>query len=141
MGGGVLNPSDDPELRSLEAEALQRINEQFAQEQAQKARDQLHEAISGSRAILASEKHASIMNLRDKHLAHSLSETRREKKAGPLPPVKFGDEREILDATLPIVEALYCWVYGSSFSFQDSREIDRKNAQALWEACTFKISR
>ena len=32
-------------------------------------------------------------------------------------------------------------LHHSSFSFQDSREIDRKNAQALWEACTFKISR
>jgi hypothetical protein len=69
------------------------------------------------------------MNLRDKHPAHSLSETRREKKAGPLPPVKFGDEREILDATLPIVEALYCWVYGSSFSFQ---ECEKRSLRMFW---------
>ena len=32
---------------------------------------------------------------------------------GPLPPVKYGDERVMLDATLPIVEALYCWVNGT----------------------------
>ena len=119
----------------------QRSNQQFGQEQAQKARDELRKAIEDSRVILASAKHASIMNFRDKHLAHSLSETRREKKVGPLSPVKYGDERDILDATLPIVEALYCWVNGTGFSFQDSREIDRKNAKALWEACTFNITR
>jgi hypothetical protein len=141
MGGAVLNQSDDPELRRLEVEALQRINEQFGQEQAQRARDQLRKAIIDSRALLASQKHASIMNLRDKHLAHSLSETRREKRAGPLPPVKYGDERDILNTTLPIVEALYCWVNGTSLSFDESREIDRKNAKALWEACTFNIVR
>jgi hypothetical protein len=140
IGGRVLNPSSDPELRAFEAEALQRNNEQFGQEQAQKARDELRKAIAGTRAIVASQKHASIMNLRDKHLAHSLSGTRREKKVGPLPPVKYGDERDMFDATLPIVETLYCWVNGCSFSFAQSREIDRKNARALWEACTFNIT-
>jgi hypothetical protein len=38
------------------------------------------------------------------------------------------------------VEALYCWVNGTSFSLEDSRKIDRKNANALWEACTFNIA-
>jgi AbiU2 len=139
FGGSLLNPSDDPELRALEAEAVQNANEQFGQEQAAKARTALRKAIIDSRAILESQKFASIMNLRDKHLAHSLSETRRERKVGPLPFVKYGDERDLLEATLPIVEALHCWVNGASLSLQDSREIDRKNAKALWEACTFNI--
>lgn len=141
MGGVTLKPSDDPELRALEEEALQRSNEQFGQQEAQKARDELAKAIADSRTILASPKYASIMNLRDKHLAHSLSETRREQKAGPIPLVKYGDERNMLEATLPIVETLYCWVNGTHLSMADSREIDRKNAKALWEACTFNITR
>jgi hypothetical protein len=33
--GAVLNPSDDPELRKIEAETLQRVNEQLGEEQAQ----------------------------------------------------------------------------------------------------------
>jgi hypothetical protein len=140
QGGAILNPPDDPELARLAEQAIERSNEQFGQEQAQKTRDELRKAIADSRTILASQKHASIMNLRDKHLAHSLSETRREKKVGPLPPVKYGDERDMLNATLPIVEALCCWVNGTSLSFDDSREIDRKNAKALWEACTFTIT-
>ncbi len=79
------------------------------------------------------------MQLRDKHLAHSLSETRREQKA-PVAPMKYGDERDLLNASLPIVRALYCWVNGASFSFENSREIHRANAKALWEACTFDIN-
>jgi hypothetical protein len=141
LGAANINPPDDPELAKLVEEAIVRSNEQFGQDQAQKARDELRKSIAESRSILASQKHASIMNLRDKRLAHSLSETRRENKVGPLPAVKYGDERNMLDATLPIVQALYCWVNGVSLSFDDSREIDRKNAKALWEACTFNITR
>src|SRR6516164_3496660 len=115
-------------------------DQQFGQQEAQKARAELQKAIDDSRAIMASQRRASIMNLRDKHLAHALSETRREKKVGPQPPMKYGDERKMLEATLPIVEVLYCWVNGTSLSFQTSREIDRRNAKALWEACTFTIT-
>ena len=140
IGGLILNPSDDPEMHALEVQALQRSNEEFGAEQAQKARGELRKAIDSTRSILASPKYASIMNLRDKHLAHSLSQTRREQKVGPLPPMKYGDERDLLNAGLPIVETLYCWVNGTSFSFEDSRKIDQKNAKALWEACKFNIT-
>jgi hypothetical protein len=122
---------DDPELKTLTVG--------FGQKQAEKARCDMRKAIDDSRVILASPKHASIMNLRDKHLAHSLAETRRERKAGPVAPMKYGDEREVLNATLPIAQALYCWVNGTSFSFDASRKIDRKNAEALWGACIFNI--
>lgn len=128
------DPFDNPET----AEAFQRSEECFGQNQAQKARKDLRKAIDDSRRILASPKHASIMNLRDKHLAHSLSTSHRE-KIGPVPPVIYGDERDMLNETLPIVEALYRWVNGTSLSFEDSRSIDRKNAEALWNACTFTI--
>ena len=76
------------------------------------------------------------MNMRDKHLAHSLETTRREKD-GPVQSMKYGDETELLNATIPIVERLYCWVYGSSFSIENSQEIDQNNAEALWTGCKF----
>jgi hypothetical protein len=82
----------------------------------------------------------SIRNLRDKHLAHSLTRTSRE-KAGAVAPMKYGDERYVLEATMPLVEAIYCWVNGTSFSLDDSRAIDRENAKSLWEACSFNITR
>ena len=79
------------------------------------------------------------MNTRDKHLAHSLTQTRREKSGRPIVPMKYGDERDLLNETLPIVQALYCWVGGTGFDFENSRDIDRENAKALWEACAFTI--
>jgi hypothetical protein len=139
--GTSLNPSDDPELRALEFHTLRRINNEYGEEQAQRAREDLRDAIDKSRAILAMPKLASIMNLRDKYLAHSLAETRRERKVGSIDPMKYGDERKMLNASLPIVQALFCWVNGKSFNFEHSREIDRENAKALWEACTFDIKR
>ena len=127
-----IDPSEDPWVVAY--------NEEFSQKQAQKARDELGKAIADARTISGSPKLASIMNLRHKHLAHSLSKTNLE-KAGPLPPMKYGDEREILLGSLPIVQALHCWVNGTSFSFANSQEIARNNAEALWTRCTFDIRR
>ena len=113
-GGHLLNPSDDPALAAIEREAVRISNIQFGDEQASKAKTELMQAISESRAILSSPQLASVMNLRDKHLAHSLTTTRREKRA-PVQPMKFGDETDLLNASIPIVESLYCWVNGKGF--------------------------
>ena len=80
------------------------------------------------------------MNLRHKHLAHSLTQTQAEKH-GPVPPMKYGDETSLLEASIPIIERLYCWVNGKSFSISNSQEIDQKNAEALWKGCTFEVLR
>ena len=134
-----MNPSDDPKLRALEKNTLKLGNESFADEEAERARVELDKAIKDSRAIINSPRLQGIMNLRNKHLAHSLSHTRLEKKRGSVAPMKYGDEWEVLNATLPIVEALYRWINGCSFSFTESRDIDRKNAESLWNVCSFKI--
>jgi hypothetical protein len=141
QSSAIFNSSKDPELNALEIEALRQSNDEFGNQQACQAREELRDAIKNSRAILASPKFASMMNLRDKYLAHSLTETRRERQVGSIDPMKFGDERELLNASIPIVQALFCWVNGKSFDFENSRKIDRENAKALWEACTFDIKR
>ena len=129
---------EDPQLSALEAECLRRHDEAFGQQEAKRARDELRNAIADVRAILRSQRLASIMNLRHKHLAHSLAETSLE-KAGPVAPMKYGDEREVLLASIPIVEALHRWINGKGFSFANSQEIARKNAEALWKRCTFDV--
>jgi hypothetical protein len=53
--------------------------------------------------------------------------------------MKFRDEGDVLNATVPIVETLFRWVNGSDFSIEESREFDRQNSEALWMACTFNI--
>jgi hypothetical protein len=55
--------------------------------------------------------------------------------------MKFGDETTLLEASIPIVERLYCWVNGKGFSIKDSQEIDQENAEALWNGCQFRVLR
>jgi AbiU2 len=139
--GHILNEPDDPDLRELVVETLRLDNIKQGEIEAERVRTDLRQAISDSRATLASSKHESIMNIRDKHLAHSLTETRRERKIGTIAPMKYGDERDILNATLPVMEKLLRGIAGKGFDFENSRRIDRDNAQALWGACAFKIER
>ena len=112
----------------------------FAHQQASNAKVELKKAIAAARIVLASSRLASIMNLRDKHLAHSLIETRREKRA-PVQPMASGDGKALLDESIPIIEALFCWVNGKSFSIENSQKIDHDNAQALWAGCKFTVIR
>lgn len=137
--GTLLNPSNDPEIAVIEQEALRDSKNRFANEQASKARDGLRQVIFDARNIQGSARLVSVMNLRDKHLAHSLSRTRREIRIGSVGPMKYGDETALINASIPIVEGLYCWVNGTSFSIADSQEIDRTNAEALWHGCKFEV--
>jgi hypothetical protein len=132
----LLNPSVEPTLNAAELDAVKQSELAFANEQAEKARRELRRAIDNADAVLSSPRLASIMNMRDKHLAHSLERSRREKH-GPIVPMKYGDENAVLELSVPIVEQLYCWVNGKSFSIEEARRIDEKNAASLWQGCKF----
>jgi AbiU2 len=123
--GGELfiSQDDDPDLVAAATEELAHIDEQFGEEQATAARSDLQAAIADARATLKSERLAGIMNFRDKRLAHSLSQTRRERVA-PVDPMKPGDEHEILTTSCNIIEVLHRVVNGKSFSFEDSQDED-----------------
>jgi len=140
VGGTIINPSDDAELAELEQEALKQSNIQYGAEQASSAKIQLREAISDVRAVFGSVELSSLMNVRDKHIAHSLTETHREKR-GPVPPMKTGGETTLMKRSIPIIEHLYCWINGIGFSIDDSQRIDRENAEALWTGCKFTVLR
>ena len=137
---GFMNPSLDPELAAKEQQELMAINARDGDQQAAKAKIDLKEVIAKTSAILSSPLHAAVMNMRDKHLAHSLTETRREKR-GAVAAMRYGDETALLSDLIPIIETLFCWVNGKSFSIADSQEIDRENAQALWDGCKFEVLR
>jgi hypothetical protein len=55
--------------------------------------------------------------------------------------MKYGDETDLLNASIPIVERLYCWVNGRAFSIGDSQSIDQENAEALWKGCKIEVLR
>ena len=133
---GGLNPSDDPVVWEQERQIIKDCNAQDGEEQANMCRDKLLKAIKSAKDIKESPKLAGIMNLRHKHLAHSLAQTRGEKK-GTVSQPEPGDETELLDKSIPIVEALFTFVNGVSCSIAGFREIRRKNAHALWTGCTF----
>jgi hypothetical protein len=138
-GARLVNPSDNPEVRAIELESIKAAQLRFADSQASKAQAGLRSAISDARKLQRSAQLSSIMNHRDKHLAHSLTQTRREVRGAPVGPVKYGDETDLINASVPIVESLYCWVDGTSFSISESQRIDRRNAEALWRGCQFKV--
>jgi hypothetical protein len=132
-----INPDNDPIIAAeMEQERAASIDLDYADERASLARTELRQVIADASAVLGSARLASIMNIRDKHLAHSLEITRREKD-GPVQPMKYGDETELLKASMPIVERLYCWVTGTGFSIENSQKIDQHNAEALWTGCKF----
>jgi AbiU2 len=136
----VINPSDDPEIAKIEEEVGIASNVQFGNEQAVKSKAELTEAIASARAVLTSAQFNSVMNIRDKHLAHSLERTRREQTVD-VQRMKYGDETALIGVSIPIIERLRCWVNGAGFNLADSQRIDDKNAQALWHGCTFKVLR
>jgi AbiU2 len=131
---------NDPELCEVAAEVMKASNIHFGDQQAALAVSELSQAINCARDILSSDTLNKVMNLRDRHLAHSLEKTYREKH-GPIEPMQYGDETNLLNSSVPIIEKLLNWVNGKSFSIANSQKIDHENAQALWAGCTFKVLR
>lgn len=136
---GYIAADDDEDTQRAVRDVLRLANIQFGEEQAETARKQLAESISASREIMGSGKLATLRNLRNKHIAHALTSSREEKKGVAFVPRQPGDERDILEKTIPIVEKLHCWINGASFDLNNSRETDRKYAESLWRSCTFTI--
>jgi hypothetical protein len=136
-----LGPNESPEEKEIVARLLKAKHAEFGEEQAQCARGGLKKAIADARAMRKSPQLASIRNLRNKHVAHYLTQTNAEKSGEIIAPMKVGDERVLLESSIAIIQALYCWVNGTSISFEESQKIDRKCAQELWNACKFDIPR
>jgi len=136
----VINPTGDPQRDAKIMEAARESDKEFGIQASKRADWELRHTIAAARKILQSEQLRLLMNARDKHIAHSLTETRRERH-GPIAPIKIGDETDLFERSIPIVERLYCWVNGTSLSIRESQRIDQDNAEALWKGCTFSVLR
>jgi hypothetical protein len=140
----IIELIDLPEAIEEFAKKIQRQwpdpdDDKFAHEQAQRAQVELRKTIADVRKISKSSMLRSTMNVRHKHLAHSLTKTKLEKKR--VAPMKYGNERKLLSKSLLIAEALHRWINGTGFSFANSQKIARNNAEALWKRCTFDVER
>lgn len=129
-------PHSERVVAAIEQQMARDTNIHFGNEQAAKAKTELVQAITNARVVQSSNILKAVMNLRDKHLAHSLTATRREKH-GPVRPMRYGDETALIMNSTPIIEHLFCWVNGKSFSIADSERIDDENAAALWSGVKF----
>jgi hypothetical protein len=113
--------------------------EQVGKQRAARAASALKKAIREARETRKCQQLKSIRNLRNKHVGHYLTQTREERTSGPIQHMRHGDEAPVLEATISIVEALNSWVNDVSLPLKEAQAIDRKCAEALWKACTFKI--
>ncbi|WP_309144887.1 hypothetical protein [Bradyrhizobium sp. CCGUVB14] len=134
-----MDPKASTEEREIAARVLKEYNAKRGEEHANQAVEGLRKAIAEARAVKSSPQLKSIRNLRNKHVAHYLTQTNAEKNGETIAPMKFGDEKPVLAASLRVIELLYCWVNGVGISFEQSQKIDKKCAEELWSSCKFEI--
>ena len=105
--------ADENTAMQVKSEGSPRLDtEQFGQRQAGKTVQRLKEAIAAARVTSNSEKLRAVRNLRDKSLAHLLEQTREEIQRTVMP-VKYGDERDLINETIKIVDGLMLGILGS----------------------------
>jgi hypothetical protein len=83
----------------------------------------------------------NVRNFRNKNIAHATALTDHERKSGPVPRPKGGDEGRLLHVTLKILERLDLCIRGVLVNWSDSEQIARKDAEALWQGVTIKVLR
>jgi hypothetical protein len=132
-----MDPKEKVEESTLQF--LKEINKKRGEEHASNALGGLRQAIADARAMKSSAQLRSIRNLRNKHVAHYLTQTNAEKSGEIIAPMKVGDEKPVLEGSVKIIELLYCWVNGVGISFAESQKIDKKCAEELWNGCKFDV--
>jgi len=95
-------------------------------------------AIDKTKALENNGKLKAVRNFRDKFVAHSLRETKLEKRE-TVKNMRYGDEKVFLWKAIAIVDALHCGINGTGFAWQSSINMSRRNAALLWNNCTFQI--
>jgi len=99
-------------------------------------REKLSFAVSKAEEIRATPQLKALKRFRNSYIAHNLG---MPDGKGRVENVKYGDEAFILDATVAIADALHQGLKGTDFDWKGERDIARRNAQALWDHCTFEI--
>jgi hypothetical protein len=120
-------------------QAVDEHTEAHATQEARTIRRKLEFAIRWTRMLERSKRVEATRNYRDKHLAHSLGMTRLEQKRGPIGPMRYGYDRDLLTRTLALVNLLHLGINGAGFTWSESVRIARRNAEALWKGCTFSV--
>jgi hypothetical protein len=122
--------------------AARKVRSAFAQEAEQAVRRRLAFAASKSAEVLASPRLKALKHYRDTYIAHTLTLPEPDMKTEEdVAPMRYGYETALLDDTVAVADALHHGLNGTSFDWEESKQIARKNAAALWENCAFHIPR
>jgi hypothetical protein len=132
---------DDEEERRQTWEALKRVSRRDGQEQYDRTRRIAWDTIRLARLVASSKVLKNVRNFRNKNIAHATALTDHERKSGPVPRPKGGDEGRLLHVTLKILERLDLCIRGVLVNWSDSEQIARKDAEALWQGVTIKVLR
>ncbi len=100
----------------------------------------LKSAFFHSKKIEESEQLVALRNFRNKHLAHSLANTREELR-GPIALPHYGYERYLLFRSIMILDWLYLCICDTSYDWKESLKIAQNNAESLWNGCAFNVFR
>ncbi|MEJ5901864.1 AbiU2 domain-containing protein [Ochrobactrum teleogrylli] len=129
MGGS--NDVDRAIQRMLKENALKR-----AETERIEAISNLTEVIKEAVDLASNTKIIGLRSFRDNYLAHSLVPNGSEKA---IEVVRYGDENDVFEDTKRLVLRLHQIVNLTDFMFEDSRKMARRNAEELWNNCTFSI--
>lgn len=105
-----------------------------------RVRRQLKFAAEKAAEVVASPRLQAMKAFRHTYIAHNLTlpepDMQVEEEASP---VRYGDETALLQDTEAVAAALHSGLNDTSFHWDDSKQMARRNAAALWDNCTFQI--
>jgi hypothetical protein len=110
----------------------------FADLVAKTIREKLSFAISKAQEVSITPQLKALRSFRDSYIAHNLDLPELSGE-GRVEKLQYGDETFMLDATVSVADALHHGLNRTGFDWNGSRNMARRNAQALWDHCTFDI--
>jgi hypothetical protein len=120
-------------------DSVARRKSENAKADADKLLERLKNARVKANDIAGSEQLTKLRNFRDKYVAHSLVQTKLDKK-GEISLPNYGEEKELLDKTIDVVHDLYYGICDASFHWDSAWANSRLCAEALFGKCQLNIT-
>jgi hypothetical protein len=130
----------DPEFAAAYRETWKADRIAAAQEAEQRLRQRLGFVAEKAAKIATSPRLKAIRDFRDAYIAHNLTLPEPDMASEEnVSRVRYGDETALLKNTVAVANALHSGLNDTSFAWDESRQMARRNAAALWENCAFNV--
>ncbi len=113
----------------------QNCRQRLGLENADRAELAIQQATDRFKVVKIDERFATIQRMRHKAVAHAGFEPRRNKPSRPS--FILGDEEWLIEQSIYVLQRLYAGINGTSYSFEDSRLIYRRQAKGFWSNLDF----